>query len=61
MVACAPNTHTLVLQRQALKNGSHSIPAKWKLSTRLVDNYRKWTMPISLSLKYCFACLGRSL
>lgn len=40
------------------KDGSHSIQAKLKLSTRLVDNYRKWMMPIPLYQRYCFMFLG---
>ena len=37
--------------------GSHSIQAKLNLSTRLVDNYRKWMMPICLEAKETFRVL----
>ena len=39
------------------KDGSHSIQAKLNLSTRLVDNYRKWKMPICLDAKETFRVL----
>lgn len=40
-----------------IKDGSHSIQAKLNLSSRLVDNYRKWMMPICLDAKETFRVL----
>lgn len=41
-----------------LNVGLRSIQVKLNLSTRLVDNYRKWIMPIHQCQKSCFLCLG---
>ena len=41
-----------------LNGGSRSIQARLNLSTKLVDNCRKWKMPVHLSQRYCFVCLG---
>lgn len=43
---------------QWLSVGLRSIQVKLNLSTRLVDNYRKWIMPIHQCQKSCFLCLG---
>ena len=41
-----------------IKRWFTSIQARLNLSTKLLDNCRKWKMPVHLSQRYCFVCLG---